>query len=86
MLKNSIILAALTLQLITLTLPSAEAKYDQEESKRAVYYSAVSYCLITDIMKWDCGRPCESVDRIRPEDIHKVQDHEYDTFGFIAYN
>lgn len=55
-------------------------------SLKAVHYSAVSYCLITDMMMWDCGRPCEQINGISKEDLVKVQDYEFDTFGLIAYN
>ncbi len=68
MIKNSIIVG-IAFQVLMSTLPSVEARYNPDEALRAVYYSAVSYCLITDIMKWDCGRPCDSTDRIRPDQI-----------------
>jgi predicted lipase len=55
-------------------------------SLKAVYYSAVSYCLITDILIWDCGRPCEQINGVSKEDLVKVYDYEFDTFGLIAYN
>ena len=47
------------LLLLLLIVTYAVRGYDADESLKAVYYSAVSYCLITDIMDWNCGRPCE---------------------------
>ena len=58
--------------------------YDPDVSYNAVMYSAASYCLISDIMKWDCGRPCMMIRGIK--EIVKVQHKEFDVFGFVAYN
>jgi hypothetical protein len=33
--------------------------YDPDVSFNAVMYSAATYCKISDILKWDCGRPCK---------------------------
>jgi hypothetical protein len=58
--------------------------YDPDVSYNAVMYSAASYCLISEIMKWDCGRPCT----LRPgmKSIVKIEDKEFDDFAFVGYN
>ena len=58
--------------------------YDPDVSYNAVMYSAASYCLISDIMKWECGRPCML--RRGMKSIVKIEHKEFDVFGFVAYN
>ena len=72
------------LSIVLLYLLEVTLAYDPDVSYNAVMYSAASYCLISDVMKWDCGRPCMMIRGVK--DIVKIHHKEFDVFGFVAYN
>ena len=74
----------LAMALSLLSIASVALAYDPDVSYNAVMYSAASYCLISDVMKWDCGRPCMMIRGVK--EIVKIHHKEFDVFGFVAYN
>ena len=80
--SRSRVLIMLLATLVLFIMPSLA--YDPDLSYNAVMYSAASYCKISDVLKWDCGRPCMM--RRGVKHIVGISHKEFNVFGFVAYN
>jgi hypothetical protein len=67
-----------------LAVGSLCASYDEEVSKRLVYYSAAAFCKESTLTNWNCGAACNGVPGII--NFKPMSDVTQKNFGYTGYN
>ncbi len=77
------LISVLATALIFIGLCKADS-YDQNLSKRAVYYSLATFCENNDLEDWKCGKSCAAVPGVTK--LTRLSDKTAGVFGYVAYN
>ena len=70
--------------LALLSVVSLGATYDEEVSKRLVYYSAAAFCKESTLTNWNCGVACTGAPGIT--NFKPMSDIDQKNFGYTGYN
>ncbi len=58
--------------------------YDEDRAKRAMAYSAATYCLKSTIENWSCGEACDYFEKIKTAIL--VEDPVLRILGYVTYD